>query len=162
MATGRGKRPRVSADSLRSVLAASDMSVSALLNVLHAARAEDVAAVVGASSWDIQEATSSLFNTMRLAFELPLAGGGASVTWELIDPLLLLTRMVRENSELRRLFSAAVRRNPPSLQRPWRLAIACDAFTPGRLSIGRSSGTVRIVRLAMRDSGWLRYVSTPR
>ena len=71
MATGRGKRPRVSADSLRRVLAASDMNVSALLNVLHAARAEDVAAVVGASSWDIQEATSSLFNTMRLAFELP-------------------------------------------------------------------------------------------
>ncbi len=76
------------------------------------------------------KARNQLFEEMRLALDLPMVGGG-SFSWELVDPLKLLTRAIELRPGFRSLFTEAAQRSPPSAQHPWRLVIGFDGFTPG-------------------------------
>jgi hypothetical protein len=158
MASGSRKRSRVGADSLQRVLHVGGASVAGLHELLQTLRSEDPA-VLEAKHWELRGARDSLFKGLRLAFEMPLASGEGSFTWELVDPLLLLPRVVESRSDIRQLFAAAVRRSPPSPDRPWRLAVGFDAFTPGMSLIGSCSSLFYVAGPCDMDRFWRRSVS---
>jgi hypothetical protein len=62
--------------------------------------------------------------------ELPLKQGG-SWKYEFLDPCRLLAFRLEHDRDFAAMFAASVALSPPSLERPWRLAIAFDEFTPG-------------------------------
>ncbi len=137
--SGNRKRPRVGADSLQRVLHLGGTSVVGLHELLQSLRSVDPA-VLDVKHWELRAARDSLFNGLRLVLEMPLASGDGTFAWELADPLLLLPRAVECRSDIRMLFAAAVRRSLPTAERPWRLAIGFDAFTPGMSLIESRSG----------------------
>lgn len=70
------------------------------------------------------------FRAVRHTLQMPLTAGG-TFTWEFADPNALLASMVAHSRQLNALFTEAVRRSPPSLDKPWSLVVAFDEFAPG-------------------------------
>ncbi len=130
MASGPSKRPKPSAATLRRLLYVGDSSMTSLLTLMKVLR-EEGPDVLEARRWRLRQARDDMFNELMLSWDIPLSSGDGTFTWQLVDPLLLLSRAVREQPNFRRLFSAAARRSPPSRAHPWRLAIGFDAFVPG-------------------------------
>ena len=83
------------------------------------------------SRHDLYSANLKLFLELRRNAMLPLKAGG-DVQWEYIDPNALLQRAVTVLPKLQSVFGAALRRQEPTMDRPWRLVIGFDEFVPGR------------------------------
>ena len=82
------------------------------------------------NEWNLRTAEGSLFRELSMSVEVQKKNGG-SFTWEYVDPNKFLVRAVADNSAYGSLFADAVARSPPSMERPWRLAIGFDEYTPG-------------------------------
>ena len=124
MASSEPKRRRLSRDTLRSLLHTGGVSIKGLAEILKKLQSAEQ------GDFALRSARNEIFAELALRFDLPLLDGSV-FTWELVDPLKLLVRALEARSDLRALFGAAMRRSPPSAQRPWRLVLGFDAFTPG-------------------------------
>jgi hypothetical protein len=124
--TSNSKRAR-HARSLEQVLHVGGVSTSGLADLLSKARSLDLER---ASRWALREADDVAFSQVRAVVEVPLTDGG-SFLWEFADPISLLELAVVNNRRVSALFAEGLRRRPPTVDNPWRLVIAHDAFIPG-------------------------------
>ena len=124
------KRTCTRGEAIRRVLHRGDVSVTGLAEILKALQSEGPE-LLTATRREMRKVQDVLFSELRLGIELQLSGGGEPFVWELADPLKLLPRIIKERSDIRQLFTAAVRRSPPSPERPWRLVVGFDAYQPG-------------------------------
>ena len=129
MASGSRKRQRESTlSSLQELVHCGGISRIGLVELVGKLRSLNIdLGVVKLES--LRTAEGSLFRELCLSVEVEKNGG--SFTWEYIDPNKLLVRAVADNSVYGALFADAVARSPPSLERPWRLVIGFDEYTPG-------------------------------
>ncbi len=128
------KRGRLRGEAVRRILHVGGSSMAGLLELLAKLR-EQGPEIIGTTRWHLLQAREAIFGELSMTIQVPLAEGGGSFAWELLDPLKLLPRLIRERSDLRALFTAAIRRSPPSIARPWHLIVGFDAFTPGSLTM---------------------------
>ena len=64
--------------------------------------------------------------------ELPLEDGG-SFAWEVANPSLLISLVLRKSSEMESAFYRALSEHPCSAEKPWNLVVVFDEFTPGTM-----------------------------
>ena len=76
------------------------------------------------------QAEREMFDKLSISIPLPLLDGG-EFKWKLIHPTRLLTEAVRSIRCIADCYSAAFRRQPPTLERPWSLVCAFDEYIPG-------------------------------
>ena len=94
---------------------------------------------------DTAEVGGARFETLGVKLELPSVRG-SPVVWELCDPGLLITRVVRESAALQALFEAALAQKPCSLAQPWRLLAGWDEYVPGnKLKVDNSRKCMNLV-----------------
>lgn len=57
--------------------------------------------------------------------------GGETFEWQYVDPATWLASMVSRSPVLQDMFASAWQRSPSSSERPWRLVLGFDEFSPG-------------------------------
>ena len=77
------------------------------------------------------EIAQARFEAMSWRARLPREGGGEPVELELLNPNLLLSRVVSEVPVLQRWFAEALEQKPSTRDQPWHLLVAWDEFAPG-------------------------------
>ena len=91
---------------------------------------------------DLTEINRLRFNNMKHTFQL-VSTDGEPLEWSILDPAKLLSCFLEESETFPRLYAAGWARKPPSVDDPWRLAIAFDEFVPGnKLSVDESRETM--------------------
>ena len=132
MASGPHKRRKVSSSAIQHLLHTGGISIlglSALLKKIKEAD-EDVASVLDATRYDMRKASAELYDQVKLEIDIHMTEG-PDWRWELIDPLKLIAKAIELSLPFRTLVANAVQRSPPSAERPWRLVLGFDGFTPG-------------------------------
>ena len=86
--------------------------------------------LLDASKRDLAREFYARFEAVRT--ELPLnLKDGTIWTWEIADPGLLLQKVINESPNLCRLYLDALTKQPCTRERPWRVVVGFDEFTPG-------------------------------
>ena len=130
MASGSRKRQRAGTlSSLQELVHCGGISRVGLVELVGKLRSLNINLEV-VNEWNLRTAEGSLVRELSLSVEVQKKNGG-SFTWEYVDPNKFLVRAVADNSAYGSLFADAVARSPPSMERPWRLAIGFDEYTPG-------------------------------
>ena len=113
MASGPHKRRKVSSSAIQHLLHTGGISILGLTALLKKIKEadEDVASVLDATRVHMTK--------------------GPDWRWELIDPLKLIAKAIELSLTFGTLVANAVQRSPPSAERPWRLVLGFDGFTPG-------------------------------
>jgi len=116
--------------ALQRLLHRGNVSQTGLAQLLHDVQsvAPDLPSTVNRHR--LQDANFARFDAVRHTMQVPLADGG-SWDWELADPNMLISLMVRESEVLQDLFGRAIARHRPSQENPWTLIIGYDEFSPG-------------------------------
>lgn len=157
-AMAEAKRQRM--QRLQSLLHTGGISEAGLRNLLLKAGSEPLPSV---SRHELQEANAAIFRSLRHVETMPLLGGG-EFEWDLAHPVKLLQWAVDTHPSLNSLYSDAMRRYPPSPQRPWQLVMGFDEFIPGnklktnnwRKTMTLAFNFVELGRDVMaQDSSWL-------
>lgn len=133
MASG-GKRRRISpadADALVGLLHLGGVSVVTLSKLIERLRTMDLEAG-GSSRQNLGRINQELYMKLRVVIDMPM-GSGNQFPWEFINPNLMLTHMAETSLPFGRLLATAIQREPPSHEKPWRLVIAFDEYTPGQM-----------------------------
>ncbi len=133
MASSSQKRRRLRDVALQHLIGTGSVSLSGISELLEKARSA-MPDGTEASMWSLCATRLSLLAELSCSVDV-LLKGGRTYSWEFIDPGKALVRALEVRSDLRALYSAAIRRAPPSSERPWRLAIGYDEFCPGLVRI---------------------------
>ena len=86
--------------------------------------------LLNATRLDLSSEFYARFEAVRTEIPLDLIDGSIW-TWTIADPGLLLQKVVTECPNLRRLYLDALIRFPCTRERPWKLVVGFDEFTPG-------------------------------
>ena len=78
----------------------------------------------------LQAANTELFEKHRIVEQMPRTAGGV-FDWDLLQPNAWLAALVANSPGLQSLFQKALARSPMTAERPWRLVLGFDEFTPG-------------------------------
>lgn len=133
MASG-GKRRRISpadADALVGLLHLGGVSVVTLSKLIERLRTMDLEAG-GSSRQNLGRVNQELYMKLRVVIDMPMESGNP-FPWEFINPNLMLTHMAETSLPFGRLLATAIQREPPIHEKPWRLVIAFDEYTPGQM-----------------------------
>ncbi len=103
------------------------MSIAGLAKLLPLASR---ATVNEASSKQLRCANLDLFERLRKVLKVQLHSGGA-LDWEVLDFSKTLPFFLAASTTLRRLYTEAITKFPPSDARPWSAVVAFDEFCPG-------------------------------
>ena len=132
MASGLHKRQKVSNTAMQHLLHTGGISILGLTALLKKIKEEDGdgASVLDANRADMAKARADLYDQVKLEIDVHMTEG-PDWRWEFIDPLKLIAKTIELSPAFRTLVANAVQRSPPSAQRPWRLVLGFDGFTPG-------------------------------
>lgn len=83
-----------------------------------------------ASRRNLMELNHETFAKHKHVETMPLKDG-TTFDWEYISPDLWLHSLLCKSSKLQDIWQEALRRHPVSADRPWRLVIGYDEFSPG-------------------------------
>ncbi len=78
----------------------------------------------------LKDVSLQRFQQLRKVLQVPTLSGGA-FQWEIVDFSKALPAYLEASAELRRLYSTALEKSPPTAARPWSAVIAFDEFVPG-------------------------------
>ena len=132
MASGPHKRRKVSSKSMQHLLHTGGISILGLATLLKKLKEDDgdAASLLDARRSDMGKARTELYDQVKLEIDLHMTEG-PDWRWEFLDPLKLIAKATELSPAFRTLVANAVQRSPPSAQRPWRLVLGFDGFTPG-------------------------------
>ena len=132
MASGPHKRRKLSSSAILHLLHTGGISILGLTALLKKIKEadEDVASVLDATRYDMEKARAELYDQVKLEIDVHMTEG-PDWRWELIDPLKLIAKAIELSLTFGTLVANAVQRSPPSAERPWRLVLGFDGFTPG-------------------------------
>lgn len=123
------KKRRVNVDSgVQQLLHCGGVSTLGLANILKTVKQHGLPAAIDRRQ--LNACNLAAFESLSKTVDLELENGG-TFALEYIDPAMLITRAVRDNSDLQKWFREALRRRPPSANRPWRLIVGYDEYIPG-------------------------------
>ena len=129
MAERPAKRSKTEAATIEELVVAirsvSDRELVAIKRALGIAERSDITELRQLSA-----ARHAFFETVKTTLDVPTISGGNWV-WELCQPNLLLSELVRQSAWLQAVFRSALAASPCSPDRPWSLVIAFDEFVPG-------------------------------
>ena len=103
-------------------------SQRALVQIIHRMPLDDMD---NTSRHLIYKVNQETLEALLHSVEVPTIDGGI-FTWHFLHPAKLIQYLMGQSSVLQAAWAAALRRNPPSLQRPWRALVGYDEFSPGR------------------------------
>jgi hypothetical protein len=83
-----------------------------------------------ASRTHISEALKDDEKLLGLTLQMPSSNDG-DVEWKLLEPNVLVAHVVGSCPQLQDAYAEAVKRSPPTLERPWDLMVCYDEFAPG-------------------------------
>ena len=72
------------------------------------------------------------FSQVKEVLKLPCLDG-TEMNWEVANPSTLVSHSARHSKEMERAFAQALQWHPCSVEKPWRLAVTFDEFTPGNM-----------------------------
>ena len=72
------------------------------------------------------------FSQVKEVLKLPCLDG-TEMDWEVANPSTLVSHSVRHSKEMERAFAQALQWHPCSVEKPWRLTVTFDEFTPGNM-----------------------------
>ena len=72
------------------------------------------------------------FSQVKEVLKLPCLDG-TEMNWEVANPSTLVSHSARHSKEMERAFAQALQWHPCSVEKPWRLAVTFDEFTPGNV-----------------------------
>ena len=72
------------------------------------------------------------FNQVKETIVLPLVDGG-EWQWQVAHPCALVSMSVQHSAEMEKAFAQALQSHPCSVEKPWRLVVTFDEFTPGNM-----------------------------
>jgi hypothetical protein len=78
----------------------------------------------------LSEANKEILKRVGTTVDVDLKTGG-SFKWELAEPNLLAAEMIACSPALQSLYADALRSHPCSMERPWKMVVALDEYTPG-------------------------------
>jgi len=126
--------------SLADLLHRGGVSSAGLASIL--ARIGGSTASESTNRSHLKAANKSEFTRIAHRITLQTVDGG-DLHWPILDPSLLLQRLLEESVGLQELYQCALSRCPPSPSNPWRLIVAFDEYIPGnKLSTDQSRKTM--------------------
>ena len=114
---------------LQNLLHTGGISVRGLGAILQKLRAADLQKT--ANRFELAEVNLVRFLQVRHTELVPIIGEVEPFEWEMAHPLRLVSLMIAESAELKRLFEAAAARHPCDAQHRWRIIIGFDEYIPG-------------------------------
>lgn len=102
---------------------------SALLKIARKIKANPILEG-GFTHTQLKQAGAGVFDEVRHIEKLRMQDG-TEWMWELCEPNLLLSKLVRHSPRLQARYAAALAQFPCSMARPWSMVIALDEYTPG-------------------------------
>ena len=72
------------------------------------------------------------FEAIKEVLQIPRLDG-TEAAWEVANPSALVSHSVRSSTEMERAFAQALQWYPCSVEKPWRLVVTFDEFTPGNM-----------------------------
>ena len=126
-----GKRGRLepeAEETVRSLCRIGSISHKGLEELLRRLRAQP--SIVNIAHTELTRQMHARFEEVRCSVDIPLTDGG-DFKWEIADPVLLTSKLIRERPNVRTAYLEGLRRAPCSKQNPWHCVIGFDEFTPG-------------------------------
>ena len=81
-------------------------------------------------------AYAASWEAVATSLDAPAAKDGSPLKWNLAKPCLLIQHVLKESPELQECYAEALRDDPCSADRPWKVVIGFDEFVPGKFQHG--------------------------
>ena len=127
-----GKRGRLQTtdaeETVRSLCRIGSISHKGLEELLRRVRAEPSILEIGHT--ELTRQMHARFEEVRCSIDIKLTGGDI-FKWDIADPVLLASKLIRERPNVRAAYLDGLRRAPCSKRNPWHCIIGFDEFSPG-------------------------------